>query len=135
MDKLDIKIRLDPVNDGIQTELCRIGKLSDTMALVIGVNGMSKLISGYELENLMCELGDDCISLQMGEYMVYLNGQKIVNLEGEDFFIGSAVITYWENHMELGQMKGERMQCAIEQFKNKLVELQIGDKSVDAFWV
>lgn len=133
MESIEIKISLDPVNDGIQTDICKIDNLTDPMAIVIGTNGDYRVISGCELEKILKEMGDDCVSVSTGEFITYLNGNKTVCVDTEDYLIGSVVMTYWSRPKGLTPMNKTIIEQAIATFRRNLVELCINDKSISAF--
>lgn len=64
METLDIKIALDPVNDGAVLKETKL-KRKDEGALIIATNGESRIVDAYEAQEILDKLND----IGHGEYM------------------------------------------------------------------
>lgn len=57
METLDIKIALDPVNDGAVLKETKL-KRKDEGALIIATNGESRIVDAYEAQEILNKLND-----------------------------------------------------------------------------
>lgn len=81
METLDIKIALDPVNDGAVLKETKL-KRKDEGALIIATNGESRIVDAYEAQEILDKLNDIGHGEYMGDsdYIAMMNGDKIINI-------------------------------------------------------
>lgn len=93
METLDIKIALDPVNDGAVLKETKL-KRKDEGALIIATNGESRIVDAYEAQEILNKLNDIGHGEYMGDsdYIAMMNGDKIINFGTGKCFIGSVII-------------------------------------------
>ena len=89
METLDIKIALDPVNDGAVLKETKL-KRKDEGALIIATNGESRIVDAYEAQEILDKLNDIGHGEYMGDsdYIAMMNGDKIINIGTGKCFIG-----------------------------------------------
>lgn len=93
METLDIKIALDPVNDGAVLKETKL-KRKDEGALIIATNGESRIVDAYEAQEILDKLNDIGHGEYMGDsdYIAMMNGDKIISIGTGKCFIGSVII-------------------------------------------
>lgn len=126
MNKVEVNIQLDPVNDGAVFHPEKM-QVKEFGALIIGTNGESKFISEEEALDIMDNLTGKMRGEYMGRsvYMVVLNDEKIYLIGGQEYFIGSALIIK-STREGLSMLEGEDFEKAANIFESRLVTL-VGD--------
>jgi len=121
MEKLEIKITLDPVNDGALIRDINV-KRKDRGALIIATNGESKIADEDEVARILAELSD----IGYGEYLgtttlfVMMNKFKVIRSMDDRYFVGSAIIMRYEGG-ELYMLEGDEFERARAEFESRLV--------------
>ncbi len=93
MNTIDIKISLNPVDDGAELLTKKIIR-KDEGALVIGTNGQSRIADCDETAEILDRLSGVSHGEFIGksDFMAVFNADKIMEVGGGRYFIGSALI-------------------------------------------
>lgn len=127
---IDVKIKLDPVCDGIVKDT---EKASAEMCLIIGTNGECRFVNVDEATNIMEKLaGDTGVDfINHTPYAMAYNKRKTVLIDGSRFLIGSVLIV---NLFDGIVMSDEDIDEAIKLFTSRLVRIKLGpDQDVIAY--
>ena len=125
MKTVEVNIALDPVNDGASIINIKLEK-KDMGALIIGTNGERKRASIAETVEVLRKLDGICYGEFMGDspYLMIINADKILKLDGSMYFIGSALIMKDEGKGEgMQPLSGDEFDEAARAFAGKLVTL------------
>ena len=119
METLDIKIKLDPVTDGVN--FLPEEEPGMTGAMVIGTNGDYRIIDEDETEQLLERLSGNTYSEYMGRtpYLVIMNDKKLLRIADKCFFAGSALILK-KTEDGIGPMSGDDFDRAKWEFAGRL---------------
>lgn len=123
METLDIKIALDPVNDGAVLKETKF-KRKDEGALIIATNGESRIVDAYEAQEILDKLNDIGHGEYMGDsdYIAMMNGDKIISIGTGKCFIGSVIIMKFDGRA-LSMLVGDEFEKAAAEFKSRLITL------------
>ena len=126
MKTIEVTIKLDPVNDGVEINPTTLTKKEEG-ALIIATNGESKIISDVDAVDIMDALADEIQGEFMGRsnYLVVFNGKKVIKVGGKEYFIGSALIVK-NTYDGIGMLSGDDFEEAASEFEGKLITL-VGD--------
>lgn len=133
MDTLDIKIALDPINDGAVIKETRL-KRKDEGALIIATNGESRIVDAYEAQDILDKLNEIGHGEYMGnsEYIVMMNGDKIINFGTGICFVGSAIIMKFDGRT-LSMLVGDEFEKAAAEFRSRLITLVCEGQEFSAY--
>ena len=126
MNTIEVKINLDPVNDGAVINPERIMKKEEG-ALIIGTNGKTKIVPKDFAVDILDELSGSLQGEYMGKtpFLVVMNGEKVINIGCRDYFIGSALIVK-STKDGISMLAGEDFEKAKKEFVSRLITL-VGD--------
>ena len=126
MKKIEVKIALDPVNDGAEIKEIKLMR-KDEGALIIGTNGESRIADALEANSILDRLSSVGHGEYLGnsDYIAMFNGDKIIDFGTGKCFIGSAIILKYA-HEKLSLLVGEDFQEAVKEFESRLITI-VGD--------
>ncbi len=126
MKTLNVTIELDPINDGAVVTECSFQK-KDEGALIIGTNGKRRIADVIETQQILNHLNDVGHGEYMGktDYLMMINGNKVLNFGTGRCFIGSALIMKFDGK-GLGFLTGEEFEEAAKEFESRLITI-VGD--------
>ncbi len=136
MDCVDIRIELDPVNDGAEI-LFDEDQAGDEGLLVIGTNGDHRIIGSDEAEGIFEEMPKTALVGRLGRsrFMVVINDEKIRNIGGVDYFIGSVVIFKSSKESKAEMLSGDDFDNAYEEFISRLSWVTVNGQEFTAYEV
>ena len=123
MQTINVAIELDPVNDG--AVITSVGlKRKDEGALIIATNGKKRIADVAETQDILDRLNNVGYGEYMGksDYLMMINGDKILNLGTGKCFIGSAVIMKYDGK-GLGFLSGNEIDEAAKEFESRLITI------------
>lgn len=123
MKTLNVTIELDPVNDGAVITECGFKK-KDEGALIIGTNGEKRIADVAETQHILELLTNVGHGEYMGktDYLMMINGNKVLNFGTGKCFIGSALIMKFDGK-GLGFLSGEEFEEAAKEFESRLITI------------
>ena len=126
MKTLNVTIELDPVNDGAVFVENRFKKKEEG-ALIIGTNGEKRIAGASEAQRILDVLAEVGHGEYMGktDYLMMINGNKILKFGTGECFIGSAIILKYEDE-KLSLLSGEDFREAAREFESRLITI-VGD--------
>ena len=121
---MEINIRLDPVNDGAVLMESGVKKGKEG-ALVIGTNGVYRLIDYKEAESIIGDLSDigDGGYLGRTPYVVMFNGNKVLQFGECRCFVGSVLVMKDNGRNCLSLLSEDEVQEAVTAFTSRLIRL------------
>ena len=133
MNTIDIRISLDPVQDGAAFPTNRIVR-KDEGALIIATSGQSRIADCDETADILDRLSEVSHGEFMGnsKYMAIMNDEKIMNIGGGRYFIGSALVLKQGND-DLTTLKDEDFDKAATEFESHLVTLVCDGQEFSAY--
>lgn len=133
METLDIKIALDPLNDGAVLREFKI-KRKDEGALIIATNGESRIVDAQEAQGILDKLNEVGHGEYMGksDYIAMMNANKIINLSGGKCFIGSVIIMKFDGR-GLSMLVGDEFEKAAAEFKSRLITIVCEGQEFSAY--
>lgn len=133
MDTLDIKIELDPLNDGAVLKELKI-KRKDEGALIIATNGESRIVDVHEAQEILNKLNEVGHGEYMGnsDFLAMMNANKIINLSGGKCFIGSVIIMKYDGR-GLAMLVGDEFERAAAEFKSRLITIVCEGQEFSAY--
>jgi len=131
-------MNLDPMNDGI---VGTIEKTESTAGkcVVIGTNYDHKVISESRFEEIIGKLShEERLGLFIiGDYMLYYDNSKLINIDGNNYFIGSFLMVQVSNdgqHAYSWLGSGD-IEAAKEEISDYFTEVIIDGERYDALYV
>lgn len=131
-------MNLDPMNDGI---VGTIEKTESTAGkcVVIGTNYDHKVISESRFEEITGKLSqEERLGLFIiGDYMLYYDNSKLINIDGNNYFIGSFLMVQVSNdgqHVYSWLGSGD-IEAAKEEILDYFTEVIIDGERYDALYV
>ena len=126
MNRLDINIDLDPVNDGAEIIETKIRKKYEG-ALIIATNGKSRIAGTDEAEEIISELGENGEGTRLGNtfYIAIYNWHKVLDMGQGRCLIGSVIIMKRRDN-KLYPLEGDDFEDAAQEFQSRLVTV-VGD--------
>lgn len=123
METMEIRISLDPVNDGAVINKTKL-KRKDEGALIIATNGESRIVDAYEAQEIMDKLNDIGHGEYMGDsdYIAMMNGDKIIDFGTGKCFVGSVLIMKFDGRA-LSMLVGDEFEQAAAEFRSRLITL------------
>ena len=133
MNTIDIKISLNPVDDGAELITKKITR-KDEGALVIGTNGKSRIADCDETAEILDRLSEVSHGEFIGksEYLAVFNADKIMEVGGGRYFVGSALILKQGND-GLTTLKDGDFETAAASFESRLVTLVCDGQEFSAY--
>lgn len=133
MNTIDIRISLDPLQDGATFPTNKIVR-KDEGALIIATNGQSRIADCDETADILDALSEITHGEFMGKskYMVVMNAEKIMNVGGGRYYIGSALILK-QGTDGLTTLKDEDFEVAATEFESHLVTLVCDGQEFSAY--
>lgn len=130
---LDIKIELDPINDGIAENENKIVR-KDEGGLVIATNGDYRILDVDNVADILDDLWNLSYSESMGKsgFIVILNARKFIRVGGSRYFIGSALIMK-EDEGGVTTLNGDDYEKAVKEFRSRLVTLVCDGQEFSAY--
>ena len=135
MKEIEVKISLDPVNDGadiIDSDF----EVKDRGSLIIATNGERKRAGIDETVDYLSRLMKNSYGEFIGKtpYILIINSEKIFKAECGTYFIGSAVIMKDEEKGKgLELLSGDEFEKAAKAFEERLVVITAGGKDYSAY--
>ena len=126
MQTIKVAIELDPVNDG--AVITSVGlKRKDEGGRIIATNGEKRIADVAETQDVLDRMNNVGYGEYMGksDYLMMINGDKILNLGIGKCFIGSAVIMKYDGK-GLGFLSGDEFDEAAKEFESRLITI-VGD--------
>lgn len=136
MKELEVNIELDPVNDGASIINIKEVRIREESALIIATNGKKRKAGFNEAASIMETLKNTCHGEFMGKtpYIMIINGDKIIKLDGGSFFIGSALIMKDEGDgRHMGSLSELDIEKAETEFRSRLVTLTANGQEFSAY--
>ena len=135
-DSVDIRIELDPLNDGAEI-LPDEEQAGDEGLLVIGTNGDHRIIGVEEADAIFDQMPDTSLVTRLGRspYKAVINDEKIRNIGGERYFIGSVVIFKSTKEHKAELLSGEDYEDAFEEFVSRLSWVTVNGREFTAYEV
>lgn len=126
MKKIEVKIALDPVNDGAEIKDINLIRKNEG-ALIIGTNGESRTVDALEANSILDKLSSVGHGEYLGnsDYIAMFNGDKIISFGTGRCFIGSAIILKYA-HEKLSLLVDEDFKEAAKEFESRLIKI-VGD--------
>lgn len=126
MDKVNVTIKLDPVNDGAEI-INAIFIRKDEGALIIATNGDKRIADASEAQRILDRLTDVGYGEYMGNtpYLIMCNGNKILNFGSGKCLIGTVIIMKFDGK-GLSLLSGEEFDEAAKEFESRLIRI-VGD--------
>ncbi|MBQ7616236.1 MAG: hypothetical protein IJU77_14425 [Butyrivibrio sp.] len=132
METLEIKINLDPVNDGAEVKNMEMHK-KDCGALIIGTNGECRRVTDEEALDILDRIPDtEGEIMGNSDYIAIFNQKKIFRFAGEKFFIGSAVLFKCDKK-GIGSLTGDEFEEAAKEFRSRLITLTGKGQDISAY--
>lgn len=133
MDTLEIKISLDPINDGAVIKETKL-KRKDEGALIIATNGESRIVDVYEAEKILDKLNSVGYGEYIGntDYIAMMNGEKIINFGTGKCFVGSVIIMKFDGR-SLSMLVGDEFEKAAAEFESRLITLVCEGQEFSAY--
>ena len=133
METFDIKIALDPVNDGAVLKEAKL-KRKDEGALIIATNGESCIVDAYEAQDILDKLNEIGHGEYMGnsDYIAMMNGDKIITFGTGKCFVGSAIVMKFDGRT-LSMLVGDEFEKAAAEFRSRLITLVCEGQEFSAY--
>lgn len=131
-------MNLDPMNDGI---VGTIEKAESTAGkcLVVGTNYDHKVISESQFEEITGKLSQEerLGLLIIGDYMLYYDTSKIINIDGDNYFIGSFLMVQVSNDGQhaYSWLRADDIRAAKDEITDYFTEVVIDGERYDALYV
>ena len=132
--KVEIRINLDPVTDGVRITEEAVKSNKDVHGLVIATNGDYQEVGSQEVAMILKRL-NDCFDVDcMGNtpYVAVFNSRKVLRNDGHKYLAGSVLIVK-EGEETIELLNEEELEKAKMAFISRLVALKIGDASFSAY--
>ena len=133
MKTLNVTIELDPVNDGAVFAENRFKKKKEG-ALIIGTNGEKRIAGASEAQRILDILAEVGHGEYMGktDYLMMINGNKILKFGTGECFIGSALIMKYDGK-GLGFLSGDEFDEASKEFESRLITIVADGQEFSAY--
>jgi len=133
MNTIKVNINLDPIRDGAIINPNRIMKKTEG-ALIMATNGKSKIISEIETYKIVDYLSGNNHGdfMESSSCIAILNSEKIFEVEGKKYFVGSAVIVK-NTKGGITMLSGDDFEKAAKEFKSRLITLVGDDQEFSAY--
>ncbi|MBP3819016.1 MAG: hypothetical protein J6H31_12025 [Butyrivibrio sp.] len=131
-------MNLDPMNDGI---VGTIEKAESTAGkcLVVGTNYDHKVISESQFEEITGKLSQEerLGLLIIGDYMLYYDTSKLINIDGDNYFIGSFLMVQVSNDGQhaYSWLRADDIRAAKDEITDYFTEVVIDGERYDALYV
>lgn len=131
-------MNLDPMNDGI---VGTIEKAESTAGkcLVVGTNYDHKVISESQFEEITGKLSKEerLGLLIIGDYMLYYDTSKLINIDGDNYFIGSFLMVQVSNDGQhaYSWLRADDIRAAKDKITDYFTEVVIDGERYDALYV
>ena len=131
-------MNLDPMNDGI---VGTIEKAESTAGkcLVVGTNYDHKVISESQFEEITGKLSQEerLGLLIIGDYMLYYDTSKLINIDGDNYFIGSFLMVQVSNDGQhaYSWIGADDIRAAKDEITDYFTEVVIDGERYDALYV
>ena len=131
-------MNLDPMNDGI---VGTIEKAESTAGkcLVVGTNYDHKVISESQFEEITGKLSQEerLGLLIIGDYMLYYDTSKLINIDGDNYFIGSFLMAQVSNDGQhaYSWLRADYIRAAKDEITDYFTEVVIDGERYDALYV
>ena len=131
-------MNLDPMNDGI---VGTIEKAESTAGkcLVVGTNYDHKVISESQFEEITGKLSQEerLGLLIIGDYMLYYDTSKLINIDGDNYFIGSFLMAQVSNDGQhaYSWLRADDIRAAKDEITDYFTEVVIDGERYDALYV
>lgn len=131
-------MNLDPMNDGI---VGTIEKAESTAGkcLVVGTNYDHKVISESQFEEITGKLSQEerLGLLIIGDYMLYYDTSKLINIDGDNYFIGSFLMVQASNDGQhaYSWLRADDIRAAKDEITDYFTEVVIDGERYDALYV
>ena len=131
-------MNLDPMNDGI---VGTIEKAESTAGkcLVVGTNYDHKVISESQFEEITGKLSQEerLGLLIIGDYMLYYDTTKLINIDGDNYFIGSFLMVQVSNDGQhaYSWLRADDIRAAKDEITDYFTEVVIDGERYDALYV
>lgn len=128
-------MNLDPMNDGI---VGTIEKAESTAGkcLVVGTNYDHKVISESQFEEITGKLSQEerLGLLIIGDYMLYYDTSKLINIDGDNYFIGSFLMVQVSNDGQhaYSWLRADDIRAAKDEITDYFTEVVIDGERYDA---
>ena len=131
MKKVKVRIELDPVNDGIEN-LKSFTEVNDDRGLIVSTTGEWRAISCEEMFSILEQMKDNEVII-MDEYLGCINTEKILNLSGDRYFVGSIVAFKSGGQCSpVASLTKFDVEHILQEFNSRLVEIMINGESIAA---
>lgn len=91
MENSIVSINLDPLSDGIVSEINNVVCTSGRF-VIVGTDSSYKLITEKEFYGYLEKLGENNRQMMIGDYLIVLDNSKLIHTEDSDFFVGSFLL-------------------------------------------
>lgn len=131
-------MNLDPMNDWI---VGTIEKAESTAGkcLVVGTNYDHKVISESQFEEITGKLSQEerLGLLIIGDYMLYYDTSKLINIDGDNYFIGSFLMVQVSNDGQhaYSWLRADDIRAAKDEITDYFTEVVIDGERYDALYV
>ena len=131
-------MNLDPMNDGI---VGTIEKAESTAGkcLVVGTNYDHKVISESQFEEITGKLSQEerLGLLIIGDYMLYYDTSKLINIDGDNYFIGSFLMVQVSNDGQhaYSWLRADDIRAAKDEITDYFTDRVIDGERYDALYV
>ena len=131
-------MNLDPMSDGI---VGTIEKAESTAGkcLVVGTNYDHKVISESQFEEITGKLSQEerLGLLIIGDYMLYYDTSKLINIDGDNYFIGSFLMVQVSNDGQhaYSWLRADDIRAAKDEITDYFTEVVIDGERYDALYV
>lgn len=135
IDIVDIRIELDPIDDG--AEILIEDEWEDKNLLVAGTNGDHRIIGVEEADAIFDRMPETAFVTRLGKspYLAVINGNKIFNIGGCRYFIGSVVIFKSTKEHKPELLSGDDYEKAKDEFFSRLSRVNVNGQKFTAFEV
>ncbi|BDF25362.1 hypothetical protein PM027_09640 [[Clostridium] symbiosum] len=91
MENSIVSINLDPLSDGIVSEINNVVCTSGRF-VIVGTDSRYKLITEKEFYDYIEKLGKNNHQMMIGDYLIILDNSKLIHTADSDFFVGSFLL-------------------------------------------
>lgn len=133
MDDVEIRINLNPAEDGIKFEHKSALERTDKQMAIIGTNGKHRGVSRKEAMKVIT-LMTRCESMLLGgDYVAFYNKNSSFYLEGSTYYVGSMLVMKMQESNGMQPLSKEELQEVLELIRGRTADLRAGSVSFSAF--
>ena len=133
MNKINVSIELDPINDGI-TNFEELIEVEDVRGVVVATTGKWRPISGDDITEIFDRLQMNSEAVVLGDYLGCINNEKSFNISGERYFVGSVVMFKCAGQCSpISPLTKVDINQMVKTLRNRLVQITFNGQAVTAY--